>query len=406
MDAERQRKKLSVDKIVAIRSAVLPVYVLLQGDSVTISDEVSANDFFTTEMHGDDRIAFRSYTGRYISTQGGEICSTPYCGEKEIFTIRSKDYQYAFEAHDGRFFSVSEKEPFVRLNRECTETELFQCFSLMIGDYNVGKLLQRLEEDQMVKIPNLLSVEQMRELRDVVKSMGQRDPMKHELVQDNLITKHPSFAKLVTRSEVLTQIVRRVISPRTTFSHMRSVTTDPHHVRKEVEETMWSVTYPFSQTCMYHTQATDSLNLNCMVFLDDFNATTSSWAYRPVDKHGRAPLPGLCDPEMAARYTEAAKPVTAVAGSAWLCMGPVWMTNTAGAASFWKEHDALTRYKHVSGQNPIKALTNGQDDVQPVEVTVLDIGFVRDWVVPAEPMTAQERAAIEGASDHPYLFGL
>jgi hypothetical protein len=395
-----------VDKIVAIRSAVLPVYVLLKGDKITISDEVCADDFFTTEMRGDDRIAFRSYSGRYISAQGGDVCSVPYCGDKEVFTIRSKDYQYAFEAHDGRFFSVSEKEPFVRLNQSCEETELFQCFSLMIGDYNVGKLLQRLEEDQMVKIPNLLSVEELRELRDVVKSQGKRDPMKHELVQHNLITKHPAFAKLVTRHQVVTQIVRRMISPNAMLSHLKSVTTDPYHVRKEVEHTMWSVTYPFSQTCMHHTQSADSLNLNCMVFLDDFNTTTSSWAYRSVDKFGRAPLPGLCDPEVAAAYTSAAKPVTAVAGSAWLYMGPVWLTNTAGAASFWKEHDALTRYKHVSGQNPIKALTNGGDDAQPVEVTMLDIGFVRDWVVPAESITLQERASLDGASDHPYLFGL
>lgn len=43
------------------------------------------------------------------------------------------------------------------------------------------------------------------------------------------------------------------------------------------------------------------------------------------------------------------------------------MSNTVGAASFWKDYDAQTRYKHLSGQKEqsFRALTDAQRAAQP-----------------------------------------
>merc|ERR1719380_452913 len=81
-------------------------------------------------------------------------------------------------------------------------------------------------------------------------------------------------------------------------------------------------------------------------------------------------------------------------GSAWLYVGPVWMSNNAGAASFWKDYDAQTRYKHLSGQREqpsqsFRALTDAQrnapqrDELCP---TLVQATYVREFVTPSEEL--------------------
>ena len=65
------------------------------------------------------------------------------------------------------------------------------------------------------------------------------------------------------------------------------------------------------------------------------------------------------------------RPVLGTKGSAWFYLGPVWMSNNVGAASFWRDYDAQTRYKHLSGQKEVgesfRALTNTQRSLPPKE---------------------------------------
>mmetsp|Transcript_7780 Transcript_7780/g.19441 ORF Transcript_7780/g.19441 Transcript_7780/m.19441 type:complete len:154 (+) Transcript_7780:72-533(+) len=100
------------------------------------------------------------------------------------------------------------------------------------------------------------------------------------------------------------------------------------------------------------------------------------------------------------RDTEAvvrgAAPLVAPAGSVWLYSGPVWTSNNVGAASFWKDYDAQTRYKHLSGQKEqsgtFRALTDTQraapanDQLCP---TVLQATYCREYVAPRSAVLAQ-----------------
>jgi len=147
-----QRRQISIDKIVAIRSSVLPYYILIKPDgSTAISDEVSedGNDFLTTQMSG-DKISFRSVRGDYLSAEGGQVCTRRYCSEDEHFTVVKMDSQYAFKASCGQYLSVIDREPFVTLAPSPGEQENFQLFSLMMGGVNVGKQLETLERSRTV----------------------------------------------------------------------------------------------------------------------------------------------------------------------------------------------------------------------------------------------------------------
>merc|ERR1719321_416591 len=110
-----QKGKISIDKIVTIRSSVLPLYVIIRPDgAVTAADEVSedAYDFLTTQMVG-NKISFRSYHGHYLSAERDTISTKRYCSADELFEIVMKDHQYAFKARSGKYLSMKEHEPFV-----------------------------------------------------------------------------------------------------------------------------------------------------------------------------------------------------------------------------------------------------------------------------------------------------
>merc|ERR1739845_335540 len=68
-----------------------------------------------------------------------------------------------------------------------------------------------------------------------------------------------------------------------------------------------------------------------------------------------------------------------------------------GAASFWKDYDAQTRYKHLSGQKEqgisFRALTDAQRTSQPREhlcPTVVAATYVREYVAPRSPPPTKE----------------
>merc|ERR1719446_1941208 len=112
-----RRGQIAIDRIVALRSSVLPIYVLIRPDgNVTAADEVSedGNDFLTTQMFG-DQIAFQSINGDYLSIEGGEICTRRYCSANERFTVEKQDTQYAFRSRSGKYLSVNDRAPFVAL---------------------------------------------------------------------------------------------------------------------------------------------------------------------------------------------------------------------------------------------------------------------------------------------------
>ena len=77
-----------------------------------------------------------------------------------------------------------------------------------------------------------------------------------------------------------------------------------------------------------------------------------------------------------------------------MCLGPHWMSNTVGAASFWKDYDAQTRYKHLSGQKEsFRALTDAQRAAQPREEfcpQLLQATYVREYVAPLHAPPAME----------------
>merc|ERR1712196_330598 len=82
----------------------------------------------------------------------------------ELFEIVMKDHQYAFKACNGKFLSMRESAPFVTLQAECAETELFQLFSLMMKNINVGQQLETLEKTGSVMIDALLDEEQVQKI--------------------------------------------------------------------------------------------------------------------------------------------------------------------------------------------------------------------------------------------------
>jgi len=85
-----------------------------------------------------------------------------------------------------------------------------------------------------------------------------------------------------------------------------------------------------------------------------------------------------------------ARPLRARGGGVWLYTGAVWMSNNVGAASFWKDYDAQTRYKHLSGQKAqeppsFRALTDAQKTAPLREElcpTVVQATYVREFVAP------------------------
>eukprot|EP00928_Gymnodinium_smaydae_P064444 TRINITY_DN47772_c0_g1_i1.p1 TRINITY_DN47772_c0_g1~~TRINITY_DN47772_c0_g1_i1.p1 ORF type:complete len:431 (+),score=84.89 TRINITY_DN47772_c0_g1_i1:68-1360(+) len=395
-----RRGQISIDKIVAIRSSVLPLYVIVLPDGgVTAADEVSedGNDFLTTRMHGDD-ISFQSIRGQYLSAEGDQICTRPYCGVNERFTVERKETKYAFRSRSGMYLSMSEREPFVGLAPQCQDTEVFHLFSLMMGGVNVGKQLEMVERTGSVTVENLLDDEQLEALRGEIaeapaSSSEPAHPSQgngHERRVSGLALKAAGLARLAAHPLVL-QLARRLVSCRLRLSDMESCRTDADHVRKELEATSWHVVHPYGDV-EFPGIADARISFSAMWFLDDLDAANSTWAWlkAPLTDGNFSPmLPQLTCQEEIDSIVRDAKPLQAKRGSAWFYLGPMWLSNNVGAASFWKDYDAQTRYKHLSGQKELgssfRALTDAQRGAQPKEElcpVVLQATYVREYVEP------------------------
>jgi len=395
-----RRGQISIDKIVAVRSSVLPLYVIIRNDgSVTAVDEVSedGNDFLTTKMIG-DQICFRSIRGDYLSTEGGKVSSRRYCSADERFAVEKRDTQYAFRARSGKYLSVMDRHPYVSLAASADETEVFQLFSLMMCGVNVGKHLEVLERSSSVMIDGVLDDEQVEELRAAIIENGgcggAEAPKSHEVRVSGLIGRGDCFAGLATHPVIL-QLVRRLLSPSVKISDVESCRTYAEFVRKELEVTSWNVVHPYSSVD-FPGVVDPRINFTATWFLDSLDATNSTWAWAKAPHADGAHLPmlpQLSSPEEVAAVIKTSKPIIANRGSVWLYIGPMWLSNSVGAASFWKDYDAQTRYKHLSGQKEqaqqtFRALTDAQRSAPQKEELcpiILQTNYVREYVASRDP---------------------
>jgi hypothetical protein len=161
-------------------------------------------------------------------------------------------------------------------------------------------------------------------------------------------------------------------------------------VRKELEETTWDVVHPYSSLEWAVEGAghsvSDRLSLTAMWLVDDLTETNSTWAsVPPVNRP-----PHLSSKEETLEVIAGAGPLRGAKGSVWLYTGPRWISNTVGAASFWKDYDAQTRYKYATGQigeGSFRALADAtQRAPERTEMcpTVIETTYVREYVTPAE----------------------
>merc|ERR1719335_1707427 len=349
-----------------------------------------------------NRISFRSYYGHYLSAgklddtdPNPQITTTRYCSDDELFEIVMKDHQYAFKARNGKFLSMRETAPFMTLQAECAETELFQLFSLMMQNINVGQQLETLEKTGSVMIDALLDDEQVKKVCDALAQFKDQQGMSgHEVTVTEMLGKHTAFAELATHP-IIMQIMKRVISPAAKISSLESCQTDADFVRKELEETTWSVVHPY-KSLEFPGAVDGKMSLTAMWFLDELHEGNCTWAWVPPPKTSTGPgLPTLLSPEDISGVVKSAKPLLGRRGAVWLYLGPFWMSNNVGAASFWKEYDALTRYKHLSGQKPAGSFRAVTDEVAGKEgskpelcPTLMQATYVREYVVPQDMSTA------------------
>jgi hypothetical protein len=376
--------------------------VILKPDgTVTAADEVSedGNDFMTTKMWG-DQISFQSIRGDYLSVEGGQVCTRRYCSADERFSVEKRDTQYSFRTRSGMYLSVSDRFPFIGLSPTSEDTEAFQLFSLMMYGVNVGKQLEQLERTGSVMIDALLDPEQATYMlgaaAECSRGIETERPTMHELRTRSIVGQTPScFTELATHPLIM-QLVKRVTSPQAKLSSMECCRTHAEFVRRELEQTTWHVVHPYS-TAEFPGVMDARINFTVTWFLDELNAENSTWAWvkPPLADGVHLPrLPQHSAPEELEAIVKDAKPLIAGRGSAWLYVGPVWMTNNAGAASFWRDFDAQTRYKHLSGQKEqpsqsFRALTDSQRDApQKDELcpTLVQATYVREYVTPSEEL--------------------
>jgi len=395
-----RRGQISIDRIVALRSSVLPLYVIVQPDgAVTAADEVSedGNDFLTTRLHG-DQISFQSIRGHYLSSQGDEVSTKPYCGADERFFVERLDTQYAFRSRSGKYLSVLDRAPFVCLSAAAGETEMFQLFSLMMSGVNVGNQLELLERNGHVHIDGVLDDQQLSDLRSGVAGLGGSDAANtHEVRCAGLLGKSTGFARLAAHPLVM-QLALRSVSPVLRLSDVESCCTNADHVKKELEATTWHVVHPYSSVA-FPGIVDSRVSFTATWFLDPLDEANSTWAWvkAPLADGAHSPkLPQLSSPEEVEAVVKSAAPLVASCGSVWLYTGAVWMSNNVGAASFWKDYDAQTRYKHLSGQKEqtsFRALTDAQRSTaanSELCPTLLQATYVREYVGPRSPLPAPE----------------
>eukprot|EP00933_Yihiella_yeosuensis_P057820 TRINITY_DN5790_c0_g1_i1.p1 TRINITY_DN5790_c0_g1~~TRINITY_DN5790_c0_g1_i1.p1 ORF type:complete len:419 (+),score=78.78 TRINITY_DN5790_c0_g1_i1:80-1336(+) len=386
-----RRGQISIDRIVALRSSVLPIYILIRKDgSVTTADEVSenGNDFLTTRLSG-DQIAFQSIDGDYLSVEGGEICTRRYCSANERFTVEKQETQYAFRSRCGRYLGVSDREPFVRLAPSPGETEAFQLLSMIMNGVNVGKQLEVLDRTGTVMINDLLDRDQLVDLRNSVAEAQHASGITachHETRVPGLESRSVGFAQLATHPLVM-QLARRMLSPSLKLSSMEGCCVDADHVRKELEVTTWQVVHPYSGA-EFPGVVDPRLNFTVTWFLDALDQGNSTWAYAkaPLADGSCLPqVPHLSSPEEVEAVARSATPLLATPGTVWLSIGPFWMSSNVGAASFWKDYDAQSRYKHMSGQKEqsFRALSDEQRSAPPREElcpTIIQANYLREFV--------------------------
>lgn len=257
---------------------------------------------------------------------------------------------------------------------------MFQLFSLIVDGLNVGKQLKLIRSYGMVSIPNLIDPAKVAAVRERVRAVERGvDVLRaaarsaHDARVHELLAAVPEAVTLAANPIIL-QIIRRCLSPGVVCSAARAVATSPRAVRMDLDAVAWEVPPPFSHT--EWPPPTDELNARLVLLLDDLDKNTSTWAYAPPQSS--LPSAGL-QPE--------GTPLHGAAGSAFLFVGGWWLTNTAGAGSFWKEADAMARYKHMNG--------NGEPKEEPVRVVVID--YVREYVAREEKMDA---AALRAAADN------
>lgn len=402
-----RRGQISIDRIVALRSSVLPLYVIIAQDgSVSSSDEVSedGSDFLTTRMCG-AQISFQSIRGDYLSAEGDRVCTRRYCSADERFTVEKQDTQYAFRSRSGKYLSILDRAPFVGLAPAPGETEIFQLFSLMMAGVNVGKQLDVLERTGSVMVDGLLDDEHVDALRHGISeaAAGADGVGNHEVRVSNLAARGRGFSELAVHPLVM-QLARRALSPALRLSDIESCRTDADFVRKELEVTTWHVMHPYSAV-EFPGIVDAQASLTAMWFLDTLDSLNNTWAWaKPslLDGSHLPRLPQLSAPEEVEAVARTSQPLSGCRGSVWLYMGPVWLSNNIGAASFWKDYDAQTRYKHLSGQKDqsFRALTDAQRGVQPLEElcpTLVQATYVREYVAPRSPTPPQE--ALDGLGE-------
>merc|ERR1719247_992868 len=254
-----------------------------------------------------NKISFRSYYGHYLSAGDSDtVTTTRYCSSNELFEIVMKDHQYAFKARNGKFLSMRETAPFMTLQAECAETELFQLFSLMMQNINVGQQLETLEKTGSVMIDALLDAEQVQKVCDALAQFKEVNASaKHESTVTELLGKHTAFAELATHP-IIMQITKRLISPSAKLSSLESCQTDADFVRKELEETTWNVVHPY-KTLEFPGAVDGKMSLTAMWFLDELHEGNSTWAWVPPPPLGIGQgLPALSSPETVADVTKSA----------------------------------------------------------------------------------------------------
>jgi hypothetical protein len=384
---------LDIDAVVTVRSSVLPLYLAIENGTVEAREEVTERNFVTTILEG-NTLALRSYTGDFLSVREGKVTTSRFLGTTEKFTVAQTQYQYSLQPAGGGYLCFREKDSSITICDALEDTALFQLFSLMVDGMNVGKQLRFLTRGGAVLIPNLLDPVRVGQLREQVmaaetsaRTAGLAAERKHDIAVQSLLDEVPDCIRLAA-NPIIMQLLRRHLSPRLALSAMRCIATDPRAVRMDLEAPSWTVPFPFSMTEWPPTS--EMLCARVVFMLDDLDAESSTWAYLPVQD-------GL--PQSTEVLPTTGTPLEGTSGSAWIFTGPYWTTNSAGAGSFWKQDDAMARYKYMNGEKI--------DKTPSKLVRVIEVDFVREYVARETPVDSSAiRAAVsEEDSCFPELNG-
>jgi hypothetical protein len=383
---------LDIDTVVTVRSSVLPLYLVIENGTAVAKDEVAERDFLTTIVEG-NTVALRSYTGDFLSVRNGEVCTSRFLGPTEKFTIEQTQYQYSLQIADGRYLCFNEKDNTIAFSATLEDTGMFQLFSLMVNGMNVGKQLRSLGRAGSVIIPNLLDPATVGSLRTSVVEAEKRamDVQRtvertHDRTTPSILSFAPELIRVAAHPIVL-QLLRRYMSPKLVCSAMRSVATDARAVRMDLENPTWSVPHPFPTT--EWPPSTERLCARVVFILDDLDAQSSTWAYLPIQEDL---------PQNTVDMPSAGVTLEAPAGSCWIFHGPYWTTNSAGAGAFWKQEDAMARYKYIAGEK--QEMTSRQEFVR-----VIELDFVREYVATEEQVN-KESVLSAVAEDDPCMLDL